>query len=150
MVNYVDQEPTTMRPQTIDVPRLEQALFSQDDAEQYLDLETGSVLRVAPGQAAPGAEEKYHVQPERYLAIEPLALDDILAMREAFLFSLHDPHAHTLLSHALSGRRPLRTFDYELGKLPQLQPAWQAYQARQARELAFEWLHANGLEAVIR
>jgi hypothetical protein len=40
----------------------------------------------------------------------------------------------------------LRTFDYELEKLPQLQRSWQAYQARRARELALEWLQANGLE----
>ena len=136
-----------MRPLTIDLPRLEQALLNQDAGEQYLDLETGSVLRVAPGAPAPGAEEKYAVQPDRYLAIDPLALDDLQAMREAFLFSLHDPHAHTLLRHALSGRRPLRTFDYELEKLPQLQGSWQAFQARQARERTLEWLHANGLEA---
>jgi hypothetical protein len=136
-----------MRPLTLDLQRLEQALLNQDAGAQYLDLETGRVLRVAPGAPMPGAEEKYDVQPDRYLAIEPLALDELLAMREAFLFGLHDPHAHTLLRHALSGRRPLRTFDYELEKLPQLQPAWQAYQARQARELALEWLQANGLEA---
>jgi len=135
-----------MRPLTLDLPRLEQTLLSQEGLEHYLDLATGAVLTLAPGDPVPGAEEKYDVQPDRYLVIEPLALDDLLAMREAFLFGLHDPHAHTLLSHALSGRRPLRTFDYELEKLPQLQRSWQAYQAQQARELALEWLHANGLE----
>ncbi|MCG4452362.1 MULTISPECIES: UPF0158 family protein [unclassified Pseudomonas] len=136
-----------MRPLTIDLQRLEQALLSQDDAEQYLDLESGTVLRIAAGAPAPGSEEKYLVQPDRYLAIESLGLDELLAMREAFLFGLHDPHAHTLLSHALNGRRPLRTFDYELEKLPHLQRTWQAYQAQQARERALEWLQANGLEA---
>lgn len=136
-----------MRPLTIDLQSLEQALLNQDDAEQYLDLETGTLRRLAPGAPAPGAEEKYAVQPDRYLAIAPLALDDLLAMRAAFLFSLPDPHTHTLLSHALSGRRALRTFDYELEKLPQLQRTWQAYQAQQIRELALEWLQANGLEA---
>ena len=136
-----------MRPLTLDLPRLEQTLLSQEGLEHYLDLATGAVLTLAPGDPVPGAEEKYDVQPDRYLVIEPLALDDLLAMRAAFLFGLHDPHAHTLLSHALSGRRPLRTFDYELEKLPQLQDSWQAYQAQQAHELALEWLHANGLEA---
>lgn len=135
-----------MRPLTLDLPRLEQALLSQGTVEYYLDLETGNVLCIAPGAPAPGSEEKYDVQPDRYLAIAPLTLDDLLAMREAFLFGLHDPHAHTLLRHALNGRRPLRTFDYELEKLPQLQRSWQAYLARQARERALEWLQANGLE----
>lgn len=136
-----------MRPLTIDLQRLEQALLSQDDTEQYLDLESGTLLRIAPGAPAPGTEEKYLVQPERYLAIDALGLDERLAMRDAFLFSLHDPHAHSLLSHALSGRRPLRTFDYELEKLPHLQCTWHAYQAQRAREQALEWLQANGLEA---
>jgi hypothetical protein len=136
-----------MRPLTIDLQRLEQALLSQDEAEQYLDLENGTVLRIAHGAPAPGAEEKYLVQPDRYLAIDALGLDELLAMRDAFLFSLNDPHAHTLLSHALSGRRPLRTFDFELDKLPHLQRTWHAYQAQQAREQVLEWLQANGLEA---
>ena len=136
-----------MRPLTLDLPHLEQALLSQDAGEHYLDLETGSVLRIVPGAPAPGAEEKYDVQPDRYLAIEPLTLDELLAMREAFLFGLHDPHAHTLLRHALSGRRPLRTFDYELEKLPQLQDSWQALRAGQAGEGVLEGLDSNGLEA---
>ena len=60
-----------MRPLTLDLPHLEQALLSQDAGEQYLDLATGSVLRVAPGAPAPGSEEKYDVQPDRYLAMMP-------------------------------------------------------------------------------
>jgi hypothetical protein len=135
-----------MRPLTLDLSRIEQTLLSQEGLEHYLDLATGAILTLAPGDPAPGAEEKYDVQPDRYLVIEPLAMDDLLGMREAFLFGLHDPHAHVLLSHALAGRKPLRTFDYELEKLPQLQRSWQTYQTQQARELALEWLQANGLE----
>ncbi|SDG61433.1 Uncharacterised protein family (UPF0158) [Pseudomonas benzenivorans] len=140
-----------MRALTLDLPCLEQALLGQDDLEQYLDLQTGAVLSVAPGDPLPGAEEKYDVQAQRYLPIEPLTVNDVLAMREAFLFGLHDPHAHTLLSHALAGRKPLRTFDYELERLPpQVRQAWLAYQARQLHELALEWLQEHGLEAAPR
>lgn len=139
-----------MRPLTLDLPRLEQALLGQEDLEHYLDLQTGAVLSVAPGDPVPGAEEKYKVQTDRYLAIEPLPPGEALAMREAFLFGLHDPHAHTLLSHALAGRKPLRTFDYELEKLPRVQQAWLAYQASHLHELVLEWLQLNGLEPAPR
>jgi hypothetical protein len=139
-----------MRPLTLDLPRLEQALLSQEELEHYLDLATGAVLTVTPGDPVPGADEKYDVQPDRYLAIAPLPTSQALAMREAFLYGLHDPHAHTLLSHALAGRKPLRTFDYELEKLPQLRQAWLAYQASHLRELALEWLQDNGLEPAPR
>lgn len=135
-----------MRPLTLDLPRLERSLLGLDDLEHYLDLETGAVLSLAPGDPPPGSEEKYAVQPDRYLQIQPLAQSDVLAMREAFLFDLHEPHAHALLSDALAGRKPLRTFDYQLEALPQVRQAWLAFQTRQVRELALEWLQDHGLE----
>jgi len=131
---------------TIDLPRIEQVLLSQAEIEHYLDLETGAILAVALDDPTPGADEKYDVLPDRYLFIEPLATGEALAMREAFLFSLDDPLAHTALSQALAGRKPLRTFDYELEKRPQVQQAWLAYQASRMHECALEWLEANGLE----
>lgn len=137
-----------MHAMTLDLRRIEQALLSQDGLECYLDLTSGAVLKVLPGDPVPGADEKYDVQPDRYLPIEPLAQADLLAMREAFLFGLDEPHAHALLSLALAGRKPLRTFDYELEKLPQVQLAWLAYQAAQVRTLVLEWLQEHGLEAM--
>lgn len=137
-----------MRPLTLDLRRIEQALLGQDNLEHYLDLASGAVLRVLPGDSAPGADEKYDVQPDRYLLIEPLAQAEVLAMHEAFLYGLDDPHAHALLSLALAGRKPLRTFDYELEKRPQVQLAWLAFQAAQLRRLALEWLQEQGLEAL--
>ncbi|MGH8353542.1 MAG: UPF0158 family protein [Pseudomonas sp.] len=139
-----------MRPLTIDLLRIEQALDSREDLEHYLDLETGAILAIAPGEPAPGAAEKYQVQPDRYLLIEPLALAETLAMREAFLFTQHDPHAHAALSQALAGRKPLRTFGYALESFPQVRQAWLEYQAAQLRDYALEWLQANGLEAARR
>lgn len=135
-----------MRPLTLDLSRLERALLGQDELAHYLDLATGAVLAVAPGDPMPGAEEKYDVQADRYLAITPLPAGHALALREAFLSGLHDPYAHALLSHALAGRKPLRTFDYQLEALPQVRQAWLAYQTRQVRELALEWLQEHGLE----
>ncbi|MBU3055111.1 UPF0158 family protein [Pseudomonas indica] len=139
-----------MRPLTIDLPRLEAALDDDSGNEHYLDLETGGIFVAAPEDPVPGAMEKYDVQPDRYLPIDPLPTGEAVGMREGFLFTLHDPHAHTVLSHALAGRKPLRTFDYELEKYPEIRQAWLDYRAVHLRERALEWLQENGLEAARR
>lgn len=135
-----------MRPLTIDLQSLENALDGDEAADCYLDLETGAILAVTPDAPIPGTADKYDVQQERYLHIEPLANARSLAMREDFLFGQDDPYAHKVLSHALAGRRPLRTFDYELEKFPAVREAWRAFQEEQLREYAMEWLQENGLE----
>ncbi len=140
------RQPIAMRPLTIDLHRLEYALDSRDATAHYLDLESGEIRAVFPGEPPPGADEKYDVQDDRYLPIEPLGLAQSIAMREAFLFTLHDPSAHAVLSHALQGRKPLRTFDFKLEDFPDARQAWQDYQAVQLREYAITWLHDNGLE----
>lgn len=139
-----------LRPLTLDLPRLEAALLGGEAVEHYLDLDSGAVLAQAPGEPPPGALEKYQVQPERYLSIEPLTMTQRLAMAETFLFALPDPFAHTALSQALAGRKALRTFIHSLEQWPALQQAWRDYQAAQVHELALEWLEDNGLEAVAR
>src|SRR5690606_1812600 len=94
----------------------------------------------------PGADEKYDVQLDRFLHIEPLGLPQSIAMREAFLFTQHDPNAHAVLSAALRGRKPLRTFDFKLEDFPEARQSWLDYQTVQLREHAITWLHENGLE----
>lgn len=135
-----------MLPLTINLERLENALEGDEAVDHYLDLDTGEILAVGPAAPLPGSAEKYHVQPERYLPIEPLAGAKSLAMREEFLYTQPDPHAHPLLSRALSGRRPLRTFDYGLEHFPRMREAWHLYRQRRLREYALEWLEDNGLE----
>lgn len=136
-----------MRPLTIDLHRLEYALDNRDASEHYLDLESGEIRAVFPGEPAPGVNEKYDVQEDRYLHIEPLELAQSIAMREAFLFTQHDPTAHALLSDALKGRKPLRNFDFKLEDFPAVRQAWLDYQTVQLREYAITCLHENGLEA---
>lgn len=135
-----------MRPLTIDLHRLEYALDNRDASEHYLDLESGQIRAVFPGETAPGVDEKYDVQEDRFLHIEPLGLAESIAMREAFLFTQHDPIAHAMLSDALNGRKPLRTFDFKLEDFPAVRQAWLDYQAVQLREYAITWLHENDLE----
>ncbi|MFI8691349.1 UPF0158 family protein [Stutzerimonas kunmingensis] len=137
-----------MRPLTIDMHRLEYALDGRDSAEYYLDLESGAIRAVFPREPAPGVMEKYDVQQDRYLHIEPLELGQSMAMREAFLFTQHDPIAHAVLSSALNGRKPLRTFDFKLEDFPAVREAWLDYQTVQLREYAITWLRENDLEPV--
>lgn len=139
-----------MRPLTIDLHRLEYALDSRDAAEHYLDLETGRIVAVFPGEPAPGVNEKYDVQEDRHVLIEPLDLAQSLAMREAFLFTLDSPAPHAVLSEALRGRRPLRTFDFKLEDFPGVRQAWFDFQTAQLREYAIGWLEVNGLQPARR
>lgn len=135
-----------MRPMTIDLHRLEYALDARDACTHYLDLESGDIRAVFPGEAPPSANEKYHVQPGRYLHIEPLDLQQSIAMREDFLLTQHNPNAYAVLNTALRGRKPLRTFDFKLEDFPAVRQAWLDYQTAQLREYAINWLHENGLE----
>lgn len=139
-----------MHPLTLDLPRLEAALLGGEAIEHYLDLDSGAVFARAPGEPAPGVLEKYQVQTDRYLPIEPLGTAQRLAMAEGFLYGLHDPVAHVTLSQALAGRKPLRSFLHALEQWPALQQVWHAHQEQQVRELALDWLAEYGLEAVLR
>jgi len=129
-----------MRPLTIDMHRLEFALDGRDIAEYYLDLESGEIRAIFPGDPPPGAMDKYDVKDDRYLHIEPLDLAQSIAMREAFLFTQHDPIAHAVLSNALKGRKPLRTFDFKLEDFPEVREAWLRYQTVQLRAYAITWV----------
>ncbi len=135
-----------MRPLTIDMHRLEFALDGRDTAEYYLDLESGEIRAIFPGDPTPGVMDKYDIQQDRYLHIAPLELAQAIAMREAFLFTQHDPIAHAVLSNALKGRKPLRTFDFKLEDFPTVREAWLRYQTVQLREYAASWLRDNDLE----
>ncbi|TWI58682.1 uncharacterized protein UPF0158 [Pseudomonas duriflava] len=137
-----------MRPITIDLAALTSALTQEDRTDYILDLETGRLLNLTEDDFEP--EELHAIESEkgRYVPIEPLGLAERIAMREAFLFDLHDPHAHPVLTQALTDRKPLRTFDYELKNFPKAQKAWKAYEATQINQYALIWLHDHDLEPI--
>ncbi|MBB3102881.1 UPF0158 family protein [Azomonas macrocytogenes] len=136
-----------MQALTIDLDHLQQALDSYA-SDHYLDLESGEIRAITPGEPLPGSDEKYAVQPDRYLHIEPLGQAQALAMRAEFLFAQPHPHAHPILIAALEGRRPLRTFDYKLEDFPEVRNAWHAYRLARLREYALAWLEENDLESL--
>ena len=137
-----------MRPLTIDMHRLEFALDGRDIAEYYLDLESGEIRAIFPGDPPPGAMDKYDVKDDRYLHIEPQDIAQSIAMREAFLITQHHPIAQAVLSNALKCRKPLRSFDFKLEDFPDVREAWLRYQTVQLREYAITWLRDNDLEPV--
>jgi len=140
------QKADDMRVLTIDMHRLERALNDPGAFEHYLDLHSGQLI--ALDAEAPDLQVLHELEgdPERYAAILPLDSADRIAMREAFLFDLHDPHAHPLLAAALQSRRPLRTFGYELEQFPAARRAWPIYEKARLHELALNWLMELGLE----
>ncbi|AYN95295.1 MULTISPECIES: UPF0158 family protein [Pseudomonas] len=137
-----------MRPITINLEALKSVLTSEARHDHVLDLETGKLLNLTEDDFEAEELHAIETQKDRYVPIEPLGIAERVAMREAFLFDLHDPHAHPVLSRALTDRKPLRTFDYELKNFPKAQKAWEAYEATQVSQYALIWLHDHDLEPV--
>lgn len=131
----------------IDLVALGAAFDARGPGVRYLDLETGGIVVRMLDEPAPGESDKYNIEPERYLPIEPLAASQQLALRETFLASVSEPQAHAALAQALAGRKPLRAFSYALEQFPEVHADWLAYQARLLHEHALDWLQDNGLES---
>lgn len=130
----------------IDLDALAAALDQDDGRERFLDLRDGSLLTQEAGAPPPGSLEKYEIDAERFIALPRLALEERLALREAFTHSVEDPALHLLLVHALGNRRALRSFDYELEQQPAMRDRWQRYRQAQLREWVGHWLQENGFE----
>ncbi len=135
-----------MRVLTIDMHRLERALNDPGPLEHYLDLHSGQLISLDADEPDAQILHQLEKDPGRYAGIPPLDTADRIDMREAFLFDLHDPHAHPLLAAALQSRRPLRTFGYELEQFPGARRAWPIYEKARLHELALNWLMELGLE----
>lgn len=131
----------------IDLDALGAAFDNPGSSISYLDLDSGGLVVRLPDQPAPGETDKYNIEPERYLRIEPLTPAQQLALRELFLNGVGDPLAHAALSQALDGRKALRRFHYALEQFPEALASWLRYRAGALRDLALEWLQENGLEA---
>ncbi|MGE8499995.1 MAG: UPF0158 family protein [Pseudomonas sp.] len=135
-----------MRTLSLDIDVLATLINNREPVEAVLDLETGSVTVLPPGDQDSEIRQQVELEPERYAEIPCLDTEERVALREAFLFTLDDVAAHPLLSTALAGRKPLRTFDYELDHFPQLQEQWHTFELGKLREFTLNWLYEHGLE----
>lgn len=134
-----------MRPLTIDLDSLASALISQD-SDFRLDLLSGRILDIPPVGADPQIEQLLEEEPERLLAVDSLTPGEILALMAEFLPEVEQPAAYAALQAALDSRKPLRSFHNALKQFPDVQSAWQAFEAERLRELALDWLAENQLE----
>ncbi|MEK1907192.1 MAG: UPF0158 family protein [Pseudomonas sp.] len=134
-----------MRPLTIDLAELAFALNSEDP-EHYLDLLSGKIILLLAEDADPALEALLREDPERFVAIEPLAAGVGLALMQEFLHEVVHPHAYTALEHALVGRRAARSFNHVLMEYPALLQAWQDFEAARLHELALDWLDEHELQ----
>lgn len=130
----------------IDLSALARTLDDERARMHYLDLHDGSLLSLPAGAPEPGSGEKYQVEPERYLRIKPMSVEQKLEIREAFVRSLGNHELHLVLSHALQGRRALRNFAFLLEQQPTLKQAWTQFHDRRMHEQALEWLQENDLQ----
>lgn len=135
-----------MRTFTLDLDALTQLINGREQQENWLDLESGSVLTLSPDDQYSDERQQVELDPDRYTQIPNLDVPQRVAMRESFLFTLDDLHAHPLLSAALTSRKPLRSFDYEIEAFPAIHEQWQVYELKQLREYALNWLYELGLE----
>lgn len=135
-----------MRTFTLDLDALIQLINGREQQEHWLDLESGSVLTLSPEDQHSEQRQQIELDPDRYSQVPNLDIAQRIAMRESFLFTLDDLHAHPLLSAALTGRKPLRAFDYEIEAFAAIREQWQAYELKQLREYALNWLYELGLE----
>ncbi|UCJ18406.1 UPF0158 family protein [Pseudomonas sp. MM211] len=135
-----------MRTLTLDLDTLTQLINGRETLEHWLDLEAGTVLTLSSEDQGSDQQQQIQLNPERYAAVPNLDGAQRVAMRESFLFTLNDLNAHPLLSAALTGRKPLRAFDYEIDYFPVLRQQWHDYEQKQLREYALNWLFELGLE----
>lgn len=135
-----------MRTFTLDLDALVQLINGREQQENWLDLENGSVLTLPAEDPYSDERQQVELEPDRYTQIPNLDVMQRVAIRESFLFTLDDPHAHPLLSAALTGRKPLRAFDYEIEAFATIREQWQAYELKQLREYALNWLYELGQE----
>ena len=135
-----------MRTFTLDLEALIELINGREQQEHWLDLESGSVLSLSPEDQHSEQRQQIELDTERYSQIPNLDIPQRVAMRESFLFTLDDVHAHPLLSAALTGRKPLRAFDYEIEAFAAIREQWQAYAHKQLREYALNWLYELGIE----
>ncbi|UFQ97934.1 UPF0158 family protein [Pseudomonas wenzhouensis] len=135
-----------MRTFTLDLDALIELINGREQQEHWLDLESGSVLSLSPEDQHSEQRQQIELDSERYSQIPNLDIPQRVAMRESFLFTLDDVYAHPLLSAALTGRKPLRAFDYEIEAFPAIREQWQSYEIKQLREYALNWLYELGIE----
>jgi hypothetical protein len=138
---------TTNKPIPIVLDEVGQAMdrSTDDPCTPYLDLETGEVEHVIPGDMSgePDVGPAIDEDPDRYLEIPRLESREKFRWMEQFADGLDDDRARDQLQGALGGKGAFRRFRDVLDRLPTQREAWlQALREHFVAE-ATSWLEAE-------
>lgn len=133
------------RPITVDIDELAMALDTPG-VDHYFDRLHGKVILIDENGTDSRVQQWLLERPEDFLPIDPLSPTEFLAIMQAFLPEIDDPHLFQLLNNALKGRRPHKAFHYWLMGYPQQLSQWHAFHREHLHERALDWLAAHVLE----
>ena len=138
----------------IDVDMLTMALQAGDlDTGWWLDTHTGEVI---PEPDAKGSRDERatiaskQASPDRYVDIEPLPNDVMLALMESFVATLEDEHFCQGLYQALAKEQAAWHFKGALACDPAHEDSWYAFKEQFYALQARQWARDKGLEYEIK
>ena len=116
----------------------------------YIDKQTGEILETFEDCDLPEQEElieKIEQDPDRYLAVEPIASREAFQIMERFVEDLPDGEQRTLLEKVLSWKKPFSNFKDALCDMGDLRQQWFDFHDTELGRLAAEWLKREGVDA---
>lgn len=141
----------TMPQIKIDMDLLSVALDDHSGYSSYfLDKITGRTLFISEdlmNDDGGKIQKRIEDDPERYLAIEPVSSHESFRIMEEFVDTLPAGEAKLILSKALSWKKPFNNFRDALYDYPDIRKQWFEFHGKALRELASEWLKAEGIDA---
>lgn len=134
----------------------------EDMGRNYLDLETGKVVCVPPGDGfadfddeeaeeagildAEAIEEGYGT---RYIALPPEDKREAYRGMEAFAAAVTDPELRSRLWDALQGRGAFRRFDDVLHSEPREENRYREFTRERFRERVLAWIEEEGIDVEV-
>jgi len=128
---------------------LQHALQDHEESSWYLDVQTGEVIALVDSQLDPHSQQSQQVleNPERYVWIEPLAIEDADRILTDFARTLDNEYERRALQRVLDGSNPWRDFSELLAAHPSLRIRWFLHEDATYRRLANDWLRDMGVHA---
>ena len=117
----------------------------------YLDRETGEIIfqseRHHPNDAddAPELDNQYPGEGTagRFIPVEPMESRRGHELMKLFIATLDDGGIQSVLSRAISKRKPFRNFKDVIYDYPDIREKWHVYYAKEIKNIAEEWLQYN-------
>jgi hypothetical protein len=133
----------------IDIGLLTMALEDNSGySTHFLDKITGEILFISEYlMDDEEVREQIDNDPKRYMGIEPIPPHDGFRIMEEFVDMLPAGEAKLILSKALSWKKPFSNFRDALYDYPDIREQWFEFHGKTLRELASEWLKAEGIDA---